>query len=338
MSNPLAIPPSRQVTENVVALHPASVGRRPPGDKVRQVTTRNGHNREGLGTMRRMTDPIHFACETARTRALMVGGLTLNVLEWGEPGRPALCFLHGGSAHAHWFDGVVATFADRFHVLALDQRGHGASEWAPEPAYATEDFAGDLLGLADAMGWARMTVIGHSMGGHNAMGFAAWYPERTERLVVVDSRPSIPAERLQTMHRRGDRGPMRHETLDSALKSFRLLPRETVADPRLLEHLARQGIAERDGRFLYRFDPACNGRRRPTDGWALLERITAPTLLVRGEHSPILPREMAADMLKRLPRARLAEIAGTYHHLVLDAPLPFARVLDAFLSEATAPG
>jgi esterase len=338
MSNPLAIPPSRQVTENVVALHPASVGRRPPGDKVRQVTTRNGHNREGLGTMRRMTDPIHFACETARTRALKVGGLTLNALEWGEPGRPALCFLHGGSAHAHWFDGVVATFADRFHVLALDQRGHGASEWAPEPAYATEDFAGDLLGLADAMGWARMTVIGHSMGGHNAMGFAAWYPERTERLVVVDSRPSIPAERLQTMHRRGDRGPMRHETLDSALKSFRLLPRETVADPRLLEHLARQGIAERDGRFLYRFDPACNGRRRPTDGWALLERITAPTLLVRGEHSPILPRAMAADMLTRLPRARLVEIADTYHHLVLDAPLPFARVLDAFLSEATAPG
>ena len=58
---------------------------------------------------------------------------------------------------------------------------------------------------------------------------------------------------------------------------------------------------------------------------------------MRGEHSPILPREMAADMLARLPRARLVEIAGTYHHLVLDAPLPFATVLDAFLSEATAP-
>jgi pimeloyl-ACP methyl ester carboxylesterase len=187
------------------------------------------------------------------------------------------------------------------------------------------------------MGWARMTVIGHSMGGHNAIGFAAWHPDRVERLVVVDSRPSIPAERLQTMHRRGDRGPMRHESLDSALRSFRLLPRETVAEPRLLEHLARQGIVERDGRFLYRFDPACNGRRRPTDGWTLLERITAPTLLVRGEHSPILPPEMAADMLARLPRARLVEIAGTYHHLVLDAPFAFAKVLDAFLEEPIPP-
>ncbi|MGH7317412.1 MAG: alpha/beta fold hydrolase [Candidatus Rokuibacteriota bacterium] len=280
-----------------------------------------------------MTNSIRFACETARRRTLGVRGLALNALEWGEPGRPALCFLHGGSAHAHWFDRVVLTFADRYHVLSLDQRGHGASEWAPDPAYATEDFAGDLVGVMDAMGWPRMTVVGHSMGGHNAMGFAAWHPDRAERLVVVDSRPSIPAERLQNMHRRGGRGPMRHETLDSALRSFRLLPRETVAEPRLLEHLAGQGIAERDGRFVYRFDPACNGRRRPTDGWALLERITAPTLLVRGEHSPILPREMAADMLARLPRARLVEIPGTYHHLVLDAPLAFAKVLDAFLGE-----
>lgn len=282
--------------------------------------------------MRRMTDTIGFACESARSRALEVGGLTLHALEWGEPGRPALCFLHGGSAHAHWFDGVVSAFAERYHVIALDQRGHGASDWAPEPAYATEDFVADLVGVMAALGWARMTVIGHSMGGHNAMGFAAWHPDRVERLVVVDSRPSIPAERLQTMHRRGDRGPMRHESLASALKSFRLLPRDTVADPRLLEHLARQGITEREGRFLYRFDPACNGRRRPTDGWSLLGRISAPTLLVRGEHSPILPREMAADMLARLPRARLVEIPGTYHHLVLDAPLAFATMLDAFLS------
>jgi pimeloyl-ACP methyl ester carboxylesterase len=290
-----------------------------------------------VSTMPRMTTETRFACETARRRALPVAGLTLSALEWGEPGRPALCFLHGGSAHAHWFDLVVPTFSGRYHVLSLDQRGHGASDWAPTGAYGTEDFAGDLARVMETMGWARMTVIGHSMGGHNAIGFAAWHPDRVERLVVVDSRPSIPAERLQTMHRRGDRGPMRHESLDSALRSFRLLPRETVAEPRLLEHLARQGIVERDGRFLYRFDPACNGRRRPTDGWTLLEGITAPTLLVRGEHSPILPPEMAADMLARLPRARLVEIAGTYHHLVLDAPFAFAKVLDAFLEEPIPP-
>jgi len=131
---------------------------------------------------------------------------------------------------------------------------------------------------------------------------------------------------------------MRHETLESALKSFRLLPRETVADPALLAHLAREGITERGGRFLYRFDPACNGRRRPTDGWALLDRIMAPTLLVRGEHSPVLPRDMAAEMLARLRKARLVEIPGTYHHLVLDAPGAFVAALDAFLRETDSAG
>ena len=61
-----------------------------------------------------------FGCETARRRSFTVNGLALNALEWGEPGRPALCFLHGGSAHAHWFDGVAPAFADRYHIVSLD--------------------------------------------------------------------------------------------------------------------------------------------------------------------------------------------------------------------------
>jgi pimeloyl-ACP methyl ester carboxylesterase len=138
------------------------------------------------------------------------------------------------------------------------------------------------------------------------------------------------------MHHLGHRGPRRHETFESALASFRLLPRETIADPGLLAHLGREGIAQRDGRYLYRFDPATSGQRQPADAWPLLERITAPTLVVRGEHSPILPMPMAQDILKRVPRVRLVEIAGAYHHLVLDAPEPFAEALDRFLAESAA--
>jgi pimeloyl-ACP methyl ester carboxylesterase len=257
----------------------------------------------------------------------------LRALEWGEPGRPGLCFLHGGSAHAHWFDGVAPGFADRYHVVALDQRGHGESQWPAVPAYATPDFVADLVAVADALGWERMSLVGHSMGGHNAMSCAGWHPDRIAALVIADSRPALPADRLDRMHRRGHRGPWRHESLTTALASFRLLPRETVADPAFLEHLARQGIVERDGRFLYRFDPACNGERRPVDAWPLLERITAPTLLVRAEHSPVLTREMAEEMIKRIARVGVEEIPGAYHHLVLDAPEAFTAVLDRFLGE-----
>ena len=272
-----------------------------------------------------------LACEIARSRFEAINGLRLHFLQAGPAGAPAICFLHGGAAHAHWFDRVMPAFADRFHVISLDQRGHGLSQWARPPAYATEDFAGDLAALMDRLGWARMVLVGHSMGGHNAMGFAAWHPERAAALVVVDSRPSLPPDRIQRMHERGQRPPRLHASEASAVASFRLLPRETMADPALLEHMARAGLARVDGGFKYRFDPACYGDRRPVDCWPLLPRVCAPALVVRGEHSTILPAEMAARMRETLPRAEVVEVPGAYHHLTLDAPAPFSAALDGFL-------
>jgi pimeloyl-ACP methyl ester carboxylesterase len=273
-----------------------------------------------------------LGCESARSVTLRVGGLSLHLLEWGAPGRPALCFLHGGSAHAHWFDRVAPAFADRFHVVSLDQRGHGESDWARPAAYATEDFASDLRGLLDALGWERAIVVGHSMGGHNAMAFAAWHPGRVRALVVVDSRPSIPAERLGRMRKRGWRALNLHPTLEAAAAAFRLLPRETVADPALLAHLARVGVVQRDGGWQYRFDPEANRQRLPVDTLNLLPRIGAPSLIVRGEWSPVLPRDLAEQMRSAIPRSTLVEIPGVYHHLVLDRPEAFVRALDEFLS------
>src|SRR5713101_5178936 len=71
--------------------------------------------------------------------------------------------------------------------------------------------------------------------------------------------------------------------------------------------------------------------RRPLDGWALLPRIQAPTLLVRGGLSPVMPAEMADRMVTSIPNAKLVTIPGAYHHLVLDAPEAFTRLLDDFL-------
>jgi hypothetical protein len=79
------------------------------------------------------------------------------------------------------------------------------------------------------------------------MSFSAWYPDRVRSLVIVDARPSIPDDRLVLMHRRGQRPLRHHATIEDAVKAFRLLPRETVADPELLEHMAREGVVERDG-------------------------------------------------------------------------------------------
>jgi pimeloyl-ACP methyl ester carboxylesterase len=272
-----------------------------------------------------------FACERANARKVRINGLDLHFLETGPSEAPPLCFLHGGAAHAHWFDKVIGAFADRFHVISLDQRGHGASAWATPPAYATQDFAADLVALMDHFGWPRMALVGHSMGGHNSMGFAAWHPERVSALVVVDSRPLLPPDRIDRMRERGQRPPRLHASEDDAVRSFRLLPKETTAEPALLQHLARAGLIRTDGGYRYRFDPACYANRAPVDCWPLLPRITAPALIVRGELSPILPADMAARLGASIRRAEVAEIKGAYHHLTLDAPDTFAGVLDRFL-------
>jgi pimeloyl-ACP methyl ester carboxylesterase len=277
---------------------------------------------------------MNFACSVARPRVLHVNGLDLHGLEWGERGSPALCLLHGGAAHAHWFDCVATAFADRFHVLSLDQRGHGESQWASPPAYATEHFAADLLGIMDVMGWPSMAIAGHSMGGHNAMAFSAWHPDRVSALAILDARPAIPPERLSNMHDRGRRAPRHHATEELALRSFRLLPKETTAEPELLAHVGRAGLVRREAGWVYRFDPACYSRRQPHDAWPLLPRITAPTLVVRAELSPILPAEMGDRMLGLIPHASLAVVPGAYHHLTLDAPDAFNAELTRFLKSA----
>src|SRR5262249_58598198 len=115
-----------------------------------------------------------------------------------------------------------------------------------------------------ALGWRQAIVVGHSMGGHNAMAFSGWHPERVRALVVVDSRPSIPEDRLKQMHKRGYRALRLHPTRENAVAAFRLLPRETTADPRLLAHLAPMGVVARAGGFSSPFDPAATRYRTPT--------------------------------------------------------------------------
>lgn len=272
-----------------------------------------------------------LGCARAHARIIEVNGLRLHLLESGTRGAPALCFLHGGAAHAHWFDAVTPAFTDRFHVVALDQRGHGESQWAVPAAYGTEDFTGDLLATMNAMGWGRMILAGHSMGGHNAMTFAAWHPERVAALVIIDSRPVIPPERLDVMHARGARAPRLHPSAEAAAAAFRLLPRETRADPALLAHMAANAVARRNGGWSWRFDPQTHGARLPVDAWPLLRRITAPTLVVRAALSPVLTEDMAERMRVAIPGASLVTIPDAYHHLTLDQPASFTTALRDFL-------
>ncbi len=267
-----------------------------------------------------------------RDRYVTVNGLRLRYRDWGGNGPPLLA-LHGSAAHAHWWDPVAPRLTRRLRVLALDWRGHGRSQWPRPPAYGSEDFAADLLGVIERLRLTRVILAGHSMGGHAALAFAAWYPAALARLVVVDAKPMVNLQRLLALRTRSDRPRPEFPTRSAALSRFRLSPPETTASPALVRAVGARGIRRLpSGRWVYRFDPACERTRTPVDTWPLLPRIAVPTLIVRGEHSTILPRDLAARMAKAIPSARAEEVAGAHHHVTLDAPEALADCLLAWLA------
>jgi lipase len=208
--------------------------------------------------------------------------VTLARHEWGDEGLPALVCLHGVTSHGRHFRPLAERLADRFHVVALDLRGHGDSTW--EPPWHLEQHVADVLEAAPP---ERCAWLGHSFGGRIAYEVAAAAPERVERLVLLD--PAImllPHVGFQAAeHARRDRSYASFaEGIDRRYEESVLTtaPRELV-EAELREHLLLDG----DGRYRYRY---CQSAvvtaygemcRRPPR----FEDVRVPTLLVLGETS-----------------------------------------------------
>src|ERR1700730_4084768 len=126
-----------------------------------------------------------------REGTLSPPGSRLHYLEWGDAKAPPLVLLHGITGHARTWDTLAVALADTWHVLTLDQRGHGDSDPAPDGDYSVGAMADDLGAFADALGLSTFALLGLSMGGRVAMGFAGEHPQRVQRLVIVDIAPDI---------------------------------------------------------------------------------------------------------------------------------------------------
>src|SRR5205823_8425497 len=141
-------------------------------------------------------------------RELVVKGLRLHCLDWGGEGRPPLLLLHGFTGHAHAWDTLSLALQPHFHVYALDQRGHGDSD--PADVYNAVAAFDDIAGVVDQLGLTSLVLVGLSMGGRNAMYFAAKRPDRVRTLVVVDIGPEI-----STRAARPSAGPAEPDTWES---------------------------------------------------------------------------------------------------------------------------
>jgi pimeloyl-ACP methyl ester carboxylesterase len=114
-----------------------------------------------------------------------VNGIRLHYLDWGGEGE-TLLFLTGMGCSAHIFNDFAPRFTDRFHVLALDRRGHGDSDY-PETGYDADTLTEDLRQFLNALKIEKAILAGHSMAYIELCHFAARYPERVLKLIFLDA-------------------------------------------------------------------------------------------------------------------------------------------------------
>ncbi len=268
-------------------------------------------------------------------RTVKVNGISLHYLDWGPADAPPVVLLHGITGHARVWDHLAQRLAPARRVLALDQRGHGDSDPAPDDDYRVGTMADDVAAFAGSLRLGRFALVGHSMGGRIAIKFAADHAAQLERLVIIDIGPDIALAGLQRVRDMMANSPERIESEEWAVEYIRR--GNPLQDVDMLRERVRHGLRRQpDGELTWKYAKGLRemmraGRRDAADLWEPLPHITCPTLVVRGSESDILAPEVAKKMAERLPDGRVVEIAGAGHTVPADRPEEFVREIRGFL-------
>ena len=271
------------------------------------------------------------AQSTAADKYITANGLKLHYLDWGGDARPPLILLHGIERHAHTFDHVAPHFLDRYHVIAMDMRGHGESEWDPDGRYLVEDYVRDLEAVADSQQWRGITLWGNSTGGRVAQVYAGLHPDRVSRVISEDVGPERPRQIADNLGRRvaaDQEGWASEEALVAQLK--RTNPRTPEENLRTYVHYGT--IRDAGGRVIWKRDPRIADGFVVTDLWRFVSQITSPALYIIGGASTIVPAETQERLKKTLPRVRIVTIPGTGHYPSEERTAETLALIDEFLS------
>ncbi|MFZ3270783.1 MAG: alpha/beta hydrolase [Mycobacterium sp.] len=267
-------------------------------------------------------------------------GLTLVADEWNrgaDPavGRPSVLMLHGGGQNRFSWKNTGQVLADEgFHVVALDSRGHGDSDRAPDADYDVETLTDDVMQVLDAIGRPVM-LIGASMGGLTGILVADRAgPGRVTRLMLVDVVPRFEKDgsaRIRDFMFSGLHGFSSLDEAADAVAAY--LPHRTR--PRSPEGL-KKNLRQRDGRWYWHWDPAF--MTKPGDDPQLrterFEQAAAdlriPVLLIRGKLSDVVSPEGVRHFLDTVPNAEFVELSDAGHTAAGDDNDAFSDVVVTF--------
>ncbi len=281
--------------------------------------------------------------EQPRPLRLEFAELELAALAWGpSDGQPVLA-SHG------WLDNAasMATLAPKLcaalplHIVSLDLPGHGLSGHK-RGHYHFIDWVADLVAAADALGWEKFSLLGHSMGAGISTLVAGTVPERIERAVLLEGlgpmteEPEHAARRLaRSLRLEGRKQDKQKRLFDAPETAAERLREAATMLPESARILIERGLVQVEGGWTWRADPRLrlDSRMRLTEAHAnaFLSAIRCPVLLVSATHGwPHDPKQLEARLAK-LATVERANVPG-HHHVHLDDPETVAAHVIPFLT------
>jgi pimeloyl-ACP methyl ester carboxylesterase len=265
-------------------------------------------------------------------RFVTVNGLRIHYLDWGTDGKPPLIMLHGIGRVAHTFDHIAPHFVSNYHVMAVDMRGHGDSDWDPKGAYLVEDYTKDIEGLAEQLHLRNIVIWGNSTGGRVAQVFAGLHPELVAKVISEDVGPERPTQVAESVTRQlkqeDEKGWASEEELLTQLKTSNSRTPEQI-----LRAYAHYGSKHRaDGRVIWKRDPAIGNGFVPTELWRFVRQIKSSIIYVVGGRSTIVPAATQEELKKVLPQAEIVTIPGVGHYPSEEATTAYLAIVDKFLA------
>ena len=288
---------------------------------------------------------------TATSHTYFSHRLRLHYLDWGNEDAPPMLLVHGSQDHCHSWDEIAREFARDYHVLAIDLRGHGDSEWAMGSTYTSMEYIYDIAQLVHQRDLRDVTVVAHSMGGSLALKYAGIYPERVGRMVIIegvgnwwsaqwhrfgDTVHDALRDWISNLRQTSSRQPRRYDSLDAAYERMHQQNSHLTADK--ARYLTQHGSSQNeDGSWSWKFD---NYTRTwtPFDMPAevttkLWERITCPVLFINAKQG-YDHRTGQDDSLAHFQHGEVVDVDQAGHWLHHDQPEIFLRETRAFLGVA----
>jgi len=258
-----------------------------------------------------------------------IDGAQLHYLSWNWHcrERPALIFIHGFRAHAHWWSFLAPFFLATHRIAAIDLSNMGDSEHRLQCDGLR--LALDIAGFIDRFELAPATIIGHSYGGSRTLRAAAERPDAIGHAVVVDTYVNFPD--TDTLPITGPVTPRMHANRQAAQARFRLLPPQPTADEDLVRYVAHHSVCRRRQGWCWKFDPRLPNDEE-VDGPAMLARVRAKVDYVYGESSAVVDDVRARRIFEALPNAGSRVMLRGAHHLMLDRPLELVACLQRLIA------